>query len=202
MVSDTAIRRARRADLLTPAELARLGGLELVAQRVVEGFIAGMHSSPFRGFSVEFAEHRMYQPGDDLRHVDWRMYGRSDRYYVKQFEEETNLRATILLDASASMGWSSQPGRLPAKLWYASRLAACIALLLQRQGDAVGLTVFDDVVRTRIRPRGGRRHWSEIARALEAAHAQGRTESGAPLREVASRLRRRGLVVLVSDLLV
>ncbi len=202
MASETAIRRGKRADLLSPAELAELGGLELVARRVVEGFIAGMHASPFRGFSVEFAEHRMYQPGDDLRHVDWRMYGRSDRYYVKQFEEETNLRATILLDASASMGWSSEPGRLPAKLWYASRLAACVALLLLRQGDAVGLTVFDDAVRARIRPRGGRRHWSEIVRALSSVQAQGRTETGGPLREVASRLRRRGLVVLLSDLLI
>ena len=202
MATETAARRARRADLLTPAELAELGGLELVARRVVEGFIAGMHSSPFRGFSVEFAEHRMYQPGDDLRHVDWRMYGRSDRYYVKQFEEETNLRATLLVDASASMGWSSQPGKLPTKLWYASRLAACLALMLLRQGDAVGLTVFDDAVRARIRPRGGRRHWSEIVRALTLAEAQGRTETGAPLREVAARLRRRGLVVLLSDLLI
>ena len=191
-----------RPDLLAPSELAALGGLEFVARRVVEGFLAGLHRSPHRGFSVEFAEHRMYQPGDDLRHVDWRMYGRSDRYYVKQFEEETNLRATVLLDASASMGWSSAPGKLPTKLWYASRLAACIALLLQRQGDAVGLTVFDDVVRARIRPRGGRRHWSEIARALTLAQARGRTETGAPLREVAARLRRRGLVVLVSDLLI
>ena len=202
MATETAARRGKRADLLTPAELAELGGLELVARRVVEGFIAGMHASPFRGFSVEFAEHRMYQPGDDLRHVDWRMYGRSDRWYVKQFEEETNLRASLLVDASASMGWSSQPGRLPTKLWYASRLAACLGLLLLRQGDAVGLTVFDDAVRTRIRPRGGRRHWSEIVRALSAAQAQGRTETGAPLREVASRLRRRGLVVLMSDLLI
>jgi uncharacterized protein (DUF58 family) len=202
MASETATRRGKRADLLSPAELAELGGLELVARRVVEGFIAGMHASPFRGFSVEFAEHRMYQPGDDLRHVDWRMYGRSDRYYVKQFEEETNLRATVLLDASASMGWSSEPGRLPSKLWYASRLAACVALLLLRQGDAVGLTVFDDAVRARIRPRGGRRHWSEIVRALSSVQAQGRTETGGPLREVASRLRRRGLVVLLSDLLI
>jgi len=202
MATETASRRVRRADLLTPQELAELGGLELVARRVVEGFIAGMHASPFRGFSVEFAEHRMYQPGDDLRHVDWRMYGRSDRWYVKQFEEETNLRANLLVDASASMGWSSAPGRLPTKLWYASRLAACIALLLLRQGDAVGLTVFDDDVRARIRPRGGRRHWSEIARTLVATAAQGRTETGGPLREVAARLRRRGLVVLLSDLLI
>ena len=202
MVSESQTLRGRRADLLTPAELAELGGLEFVARHVVEGFIAGMHASPFRGFSVEFAEHRMYQPGDDLRHVDWRMYGRSDRWYVKQFEEETNLRATILLDASASMGWSSEPGRLPSKLWYASRLAACVALLLLRQGDAVGLTVFDDAVRARIRPRGGHRHWREIVRALTLAHARGRTETGAPLREVAARLRRRGLVVLVSDLLI
>jgi len=191
-----------RADLLEPQELAALGGLEFVARQVVEGFITGLHRSPHRGFSVEFAEHRMYQPGDDLRYIDWRMFGRSDRYYVKQFEEETNLRAYLLVDGSSSMAWSSAPGELPSKLWYARQLAACLALLLLRQGDAVGMVGFDEVVRTHILPRGGRRHWREVLRSLVGLEAQGRTEAASALRDIASRLRRRGLVILISDLLV
>jgi uncharacterized protein (DUF58 family) len=144
----------------------------------------------------------MYQPGDDLRFVDWRMFGRSDRYYVKQFEQETNLRSTILVDLSASMAWSSDPDLLPPKLWYAKQLAASLALLLIRQGDAVGLTAFDDAVRLRIEPKGGRSHWHELVRGLEAVASGGRTDAAAPLRDVATRMRRRGLTILLSDLLV
>jgi uncharacterized protein (DUF58 family) len=194
--------RRPRADLLKPEELAALGGLEFVARHVVEGFIAGLHRSPHRGFSVEFAEHRMYQAGDDLRYIDWRMYGRSDRYYIKQFEEETNLRAYLLLDVSASMAWSSDPGALPPKLWYATQLAASLALMLVRQGDAVGLLAFDDAVRAHIVPRGGRRHWHELLRSMSGLAATGRTDAGTALRDLAGRLRRRGLVILLSDLLV
>lgn len=191
-----------RADLLRPDELAGLGGLEFVARHVVEGFIAGLHRSPHRGFSVEFAEHRMYQPGDDLRYIDWRMFGRSDRYYIKQFEEETNLRAYLLLDVSGSMAWSSAAERLPPKLWYAKQLAACVGLLLARQGDAVGMLAFDSAIRAHVVPRGGRRHWHELLRAMHPLEASGRTEAGTALRDLAARLRRRGLVVLISDLLV
>src|SRR5688500_11072548 len=117
MANSSALPREQstRADLIEPHELATLGGLEFVARMVVEGFLTGLHRSPHRGFSVEFAEHRMYQPGDDLRYIDWRMFGRSDRYYVKQFEEETNLRAYLLVDASSSMAWSSDPRLIPAK---------------------------------------------------------------------------------------
>ncbi|MEJ2215077.1 MAG: DUF58 domain-containing protein [Gemmatimonadota bacterium] len=194
--------RTERADLLTPQQLAGLGGLELVARRVVEGFIAGLHRSPHRGFSVEFAEHRAYQPGDDLRFVDWRMYGRSDRYYVKQFEEETNLRAYLLVDVSGSMGWSSRPGALPSKLWYAKQLAASLALLLLRQGDAVGLVAFDDAVRIRREPRARPSQWRIVLGTLQNLDAGHETEAPAALRNVAARLHRRGLVVLLSDLLV
>ncbi|MBW3553157.1 MAG: DUF58 domain-containing protein [Gemmatimonadetes bacterium] len=197
----TALREGR-ADLLSPHQLASLGGLEFVAQRVVEGLLAGLHRSPHRGFSVEFAEHRMYQPGDDLRFVDWRMFGRSDRYYVKQFEEETNLRAYVLLDLSASMDWTSRKGELPSKLWYAKQLAASLGLLLTRQGDAVGLTAFDEAVRLRMDPRGGRSQWNELVRGLEGLETGGRTDAAGPLRDVAARLRRRGLAILISDLLV
>jgi uncharacterized protein (DUF58 family) len=192
----------QRADLLGPDELVALGGLEFVARHVVEGFIAGLHRSPHRGFSVEFAEHRMYQPGDDLRYIDWRMYGRSDRYYIKQFEEETNLRAYLLLDVSGSMAWSSVEGVLPPKLWYAKQLAACLSLLLVRQGDAVGVLAFDRAIRAHVVPRGGRRHWHELLRALIPLVATGGTEPGSALRDLAGRLRRRGMVVLISDLLV
>jgi uncharacterized protein (DUF58 family) len=191
-----------RADLLRPDQLAALGGLEFVARQVVEGFITGLHRSPHRGFSVEFAEHRMYQAGDDLRFIDWRMFGRSDRYYIKQFEEETNLRAYLLLDVSASMAWSSAPGSLPPKLWYARQLAACLALLLVRQGDAVGVMAFDDQLRAHSVPRGGRRHWHDLLRTLGGLEASGRTDPGSALRDLAGRLRRRGLVIVISDLLV
>lgn len=194
--------RGLRPDLLSPRELAALGGLEFLARHVVEGFLAGLHRSPHRGFSVEFAEHRAYQPGDDLRYIDWRMYARSDRHYVKQFEEETNLRAYLLVDASASMAWSSSPGTLPPKLWYAKQLAASLALLLLRQGDAVGLIGFDERIRAHVGPRGGRRHWYDVLHALERLDASGKTEAATALRDIAGRLPRRGLVVLFSDLLV
>ena len=191
-----------RVDLLHPRDLAELGGLEFVAREVVEGFLTGLHRSPHRGFSVEFAEHRMYQAGDDLRYIDWRMFGRSDRYYVKQFEEETNLRTYLLIDTSSSMAWTSAPGELPEKLWYAKQLAACIALLLLRQGDSVGVVAFDERLRALTPPRGGRRHWYDIVRAVSELEAHGPTEAAHALRDIAGRLRRRGLVVLISDLLV
>lgn len=191
-----------RADLLDPSALAQLGGMEFIAREVVEGFIMGLHRSPHRGFSAEYAELRAYQPGDDLRHIDWRMYGRSDRYYVKQYEEETNLRAHILVDMSESMGWSSNPGTLPEKAWYAKHLAASLALILLRQGDAVGMAAFHDRIVDRLRARGGRRQWHELSRRFDALSATGGTSAEGALRDIAIRLRRRGLVVLISDLLV
>src|SRR3989442_739513 len=136
----------RRIDLLDPAEVARLGGIEIVAQGVVEGLLAGIHRSPFRGFSVEFTEHRAYQPGDEPRYLDWRILARSDRLFVKQFEEETNLRAMILVDASQDPPWRGAPARL-TKRAYADRLGAALALILLRQRDATGLITFDEAVR-------------------------------------------------------
>ena len=198
----TNTRAGPRADLLDPAALTQLGGIEFIAREVVEGFIMGLHRSPHRGFSAEFAELRAYQAGDDLRYIDWRMYGRSDRYYVKQFEEETNLRAYLLLDISESMGWSSEPGILPSKLWYAKHLAASLALILLRQGDSVGMAAFHDQVMERVQARGGRRQWHELARRLQPLEATGGTSAQGALRDLAVRLRRRGLVVLFSDLLV
>jgi uncharacterized protein (DUF58 family) len=191
-----------RPDLLDPATLAQLGGIELIAREVVEGFLMGLHRSPHRGFSAEFAELRAYQSGDDLRYIDWRMYGRSDRFYVKQFEEETNLRAHILVDVSESMGWSSDPSSLPTKLWYAKHLAACLALILLRQGDSVGMAAFHDRIVERLQARGGRRQWNELVHRLIPLEAHGGTSAETALRDLAVRLRRRGLVVLLSDLLV
>lgn len=203
MTERTGIRSAlERPDLMDPAALAQLGGVELVARQVVEGFIMGLHRSPHRGFSAEFAELRAYQPGDDLRHIDWRMWGRSDRYYVKQFEEETNLRAHLLLDVSSSMSWSSRPGVLPEKLWYAKHLAASLALILLRQGDSVGLAAFHEETVARVASRGSQRHWKELLRTLAPLEGHGRTSAHSALRDIAIRLRRRGLVVLLSDLLV
>ena len=194
-------RDRRRYDLLPPTELARLGGLEFVAGKVVEGFLMGLHRSPHRGFSAEFAEHRGYQPGDDLRYLDWRMYARSDRFYVKQFEEETNLKAYLLVDASESMNWSSRDD-LPPKLWYGKQLAAAISLILLRQGDSVGVTAFNDRVLHTLEARGGRRQWHEALKRLEPLRAELGTQAHVALRDVASRLTKRGLVILISDLLV
>lgn len=168
----------------------------------MEGALLGQHPSRRRGLSAEFAALRDYRPGDDLRFVDWRMVGRSDRWFVKEFHEETHLSAMILLDASASMGWSSRPGTLPSKGWYASLLAGVLGLLLLRQGDRVGIGVFDEAVRSWLPPRGGRGQETRLLRAVEGVEARGTSAAATPLREAATRLRRRGLVVLVSDLLM
>jgi len=191
----------QRLDLLDPAEVARLGGIEVVAQGVVEGYLAGLHRSPFRGFSVEFTEHRAYQPGDELRYLDWRMLARSDRLFVKQFEEETNLRAMILLDASRSMAWRGAPERL-TKHEYAQRLAAALGLILLRQRDATGLITFDDAVRNVVPARVKTGQWRRLVQAIVTAVEGRGTAAEAALRHVTSLLTRRGLVVLLSDLLL
>ena len=133
---------SRRRQLFDPSELARFGGLSLVARNVVEGFLSGIHRSPFKGFSIEFAEHRQYYPGDEIRRIDWRAYGKTDRYFVKEFEDETNLKAVLVVDASGSMGYG---GRTPSKLDYARHVAACLAYLMLHQLDAVGLVTMDNV---------------------------------------------------------
>lgn len=191
-----------RPDLMSPLHVSALGRLEFVARAIVDGFLIGLHRSPHRGFSVEFAENRPYYPGDDIRFVDWKMYGRSDRYYVKQFEEETNLRAYLLLDTSESMAWVSDAARYVPKLDYARLLAASISLLLLRQGDAVGLIAFDEAIRAHVEVRGVLRHLNRLVREMDALEGRGGTGAERALGDVAVRLRRRGLVVLVSDLLV
>jgi len=191
---------AQRIDLLDPAEVAQMGGIEIVAEGVVEGFLSGLHRSPFRGFSVEFTEHRAYQPGDELRYLDWKMLARSDRLFVKQFEEETNLRAMLLVDVSRSMAWRGAAERL-TKRSYADRLAAALGLVLLRQRDATGLVTFDDQVRRVVPARVRAGQWTRLVRALlDTPDGQG-TAAETALARMTSLLTRRGLVVLLSDLL-
>jgi len=191
---------ATRLDLLDPAEVARLGAIEIVAAGVVEGFLAGLHRSPFRGFSLEFTEHRAYQPGDELRYLDWKILARADRLFVKQFEEETNLRAMVLVDVSRSMAWRGAAERL-TKRAYADRLAAALALILLRQRDATGLITFDDAVRQLVPARVKSGQWARLVRGLLDTPDGRGTAARAALERVTALLVRRGLVVLVSDLL-
>jgi len=191
---------AERLDLLDPYEVAQLGGIELTADGVVEGFLAGLHRSPFRGFSVEFTEHRPYQPGDELRYLDWRVLARADRMAVKQFEAETNLRAMLVLDVSRSMAWTGSPRRL-TKLAYGQRLAASLGLVLLRQRDATGLIAFDESVRAVVPARvRSLQRWA-LLKALAGLEPGGGTAAERALQRVTDLLQRRGLVVFISDLL-
>ena len=193
--------RRIRADQIDPASLASLGRIEIVARWIVEGFLTGLHRSPRKGFSVEFAEFRPYQPGDDLRYIDWKVVARSDRWMIKQFEEETNTRAALVLDVSRSMDWTGDPARL-TKLRYAEQIVAAIALLLIRQRDAVGLIRYDDRLRTVLPARARSVQWRRIVRALleEASGKESRMAEG--VKQAAKLIRRPGLVIVLSDLLV
>jgi uncharacterized protein (DUF58 family) len=183
---------------LQPQVVAQLANMELRARLVVEGFITGLHKSPYHGFSVEFTEHRPYMPGDEIRHIDWKAYGKTDRYYIKEFEEETNLKTYLILDASKSMDYSSA-GHLK-KIEYASYVAAALGYLMVEQRDAVGLTIYDEKVRTSLPPRATKLYLQQILRELETLQPGNKTGTAASLHEVAERIRRRGLVVILSDL--
>lgn len=185
---------------LDPVALSRIGGMELVARLVVEGFVTGLHKSPYQGFSVEFAEHRQYMPGDEIRYIDWKVYGKSDRYYVKKYEEETNLRAYILLDTSASMGYKHAEEGL-TKFEYGCYLAATLTYLMLKQRDSVGLALFDTDITQYIPPRGAATHLRAIMSALENATPGQETELSGLFHELAKRIVRRGLVIVISDLL-
>src|SRR5438270_2549592 len=155
---------------LDPSAVARVGRLELLATLVVEGVMSGLHKSPFKGFSVEFAEHRQYGPGDEIRHIDWRTYGKTDRYFVKEYEEETNLKAYLVVDTSGSMNYA---GRTVSKFEYARRLAASLAYLMIHQRDAVGLVTFDSAIRKMLPARTAPGHFSVLCKALEDAETGG-----------------------------
>ena len=186
---------------LDPEVLDRLSGLELKARRIVEGYVSGLHKSPFHGFSVEFAEHREYVPGDDIRFLDWKVYGKTDRLYLKRYEEETNLEASLLVDTSASMGFSDAEGRGLSKLAYARMGAAALAYLITQQQDAAGLVLFDSQVRTQLPARTGPGHLRAVFQRLEEARPEGTTGVGRALVEAGEAVRRRGVVALFSDLL-
>jgi uncharacterized protein (DUF58 family) len=191
--------------LLDPGALAKIHRLELLARGMVEGFVTGRHRSPYKGFSVEFAEHRQYVPGDDTRDLDWRVYGKSDRYYIKQYIEETNLRAILLLDASGSMKYAGQmaaphEGRPLSKFAYGQFLAASLAHMMVHQQDAVGLVTFDTKVRRYIPPRARVTHLRGILEEL-ARTEPGEESALAPVfHDIAERAHRRGLIIIISDL--
>ena len=191
--------------LLDPQALGKIHRMELIARGVVEGFVSGRHKSPYKGFSVEFAEHRQYAPGDDTRDLDWRVYGKSDRYYIKQFIEETNLRATILLDASGSMAYTGKlaakhSGKAVSKFAYGQYLSASLAHLMIHQQDAVGLATFDTRVRRYIPSRSRVSHLRAILEELAGTVAGSETNLSPILHDLAERVHRRGLVVIISDL--
>jgi len=187
-----------RSPFLDPATIARLGSLDLKVRAIVEGFLSGLHRSPFKGFSVEFAEYRQYLPGDDLTTLDWKVYARTDRHFVKKFEEETNLDCYLLLDVSRSMGYGSGP---LTKLQYASYLTGALAYLMTRQRDAVGLIAFDDKIVKMLRPSARSGHLTSLLVTLDRLPIGAGTDVAKPLRDLAEAVRKRGLVVLISDLL-
>ncbi len=190
---------ARDLRFLDPAVISRLGTMELKARTVVEGFLAGLHRSPYKGFSVEFAEYREYLPGDDLSTLDWKVYARSDRHYVKKYEEETNLECHLLLDQSASMAYRG--GAAVSKLEYGSVLAASLAFLMHRQRDATGLIAFDEQIRFRLPAAARRGHLHALLFALERLQPGQRSDVARPLHQLAEALVKRSLVVVISDLL-
>jgi len=183
---------------LDPAVVARLGTLELKARSIVEGFLSGLHRSPFKGFSVEFAEYRQYIPGDDLSTIDWKVYARSDRYYVKKFEEETNLDCHVMIDVSNSMAYGSGP---MTKFEYGACIAASLGYLMNRQRDAVGLTAFDENIVAMLPASSRPGHLRALLVTLDRLRPGRRTDVSKPLHQLADSLVKRGMVVLISDLL-
>ncbi len=188
---------AHVSDFLAPAELQKISNLQVVARLVVEGFFSGLHKSPHKGFSVEFAQHRQYVQGDEIRRLDWKVFGKTDRFYIREFEEETNLRATLLLDLSGSMDYVG--ARNPTKQQYATRLAAALAYLMLQQRDTVGLVTFDTKIRRYIPQRSGVGHLRVLMDELQQAQPGGETALAQVFSELVPRIHRRGLLVILSD---
>jgi uncharacterized protein (DUF58 family) len=182
---------------LEPSFISKLKTLELKARLVVEGFMVGLHKSPYHGFSVEFSEHRPYMQGDNLKDVDWKVYGKTEKFFIKQYEEETNLRSYILLDTSSSMKFSSK-GNI-SKLEYGSTLAAALSFLMINQQDAVGLSLYSENIRKFIPPKARRSYLQEIFTALAGIQASDKTNTAASLNSVAEKINRRGFVIIISD---
>jgi len=186
-------------EYLRPEVIQQVQRLDLKAQFIVEGFISGLHASPFHGFSVEFSEHRKYNPGDDIRMIDWNVYGKTDRYYIKKFEAETNLEGYLLVDCSASMGYATG-GRM-SKMDYGICLAAALGYIMVHQQDSVGLFTFDEKVRNFLPPKSKRSHLTNILGMLARTAPAGETKLAECIHDIASRIRKRGLMILISDLL-
>jgi uncharacterized protein (DUF58 family) len=184
--------------MLDPVLLASIGDLELVARVMVDGTVSGLHRSPFHGYSAEFSQYRHYRPGDDLKYVDWKLFARTDRFYTKQYRETTNMVAQLAIDASASMAYRGRAG--VAKIEYARLLGAALAYLISTQGDAVGVVVYDEGVRQYIPSRSGPSHLRGVLVALTRLQASGGTAAAGSLARAIDLLRRRGLLVIVSDL--
>ena len=185
-------------NLLDPSIISKINSLELRARLVVEGFMVGLHRSPYHGFSVEFIQHRPYMQGDSLRDVDWKVYGKTEKFYIKQYEEETNLRSYILLDVSKSMQFSS--GNNVSKLEYASTLAAALSYLMMKQQDAFGLTLYSDRIVQYLPPKATKSYLRQILKSLVSVKASDTTNTAACLNSVAEKIKRRGLVIIISDL--
>lgn len=184
---------------LNPQTLASIQGLELRARLIVEGYVSGVHHSPYHGFSIEFAEHREYVPGDDLRYVDWKVFGKTDKFYLKQFETETNLVSHLALDTSESMRYKSA-GTALSKLEYAKCIAASLAYLVLQQQDSVGLATFDSELRAIIRPSSNVSHLKQLLHVMEESRPERKTSTGAIFHDMAERFKKRGIVIVLSDL--
>lgn len=184
-------------NLLDPSFVSKLNSLELRARLVVEGFLVGLHKSPYHGFSVEFSEHRAYMQGDNLKDVDWKVFGKTEKYFIKQYEEETNLRSYIFLDQSNSMAYAS--GNNISKLEYALTLAAALSYLMIHQQDAVGLTLYSDKINKFHPPKSSRAYLQEILKNLANVQASEKTNTAESLSEAAEKIKRRGLVIIISD---
>lgn len=184
---------------LMPEVVAKIKNLDMIARFIVEGFLVGLHKSPFHGFSVEFSEHRQYMPGDNIRDIDWKVYGRTDRYYIKQYEEETNMKANILVDMSGSMGYSSHG---ITKFQYARYLAAALSYLLLKQRDAVGVTLFSDQIHRYLPPKSTNSYIKYLLKELEKAEPQkNETVVSQALHAMAEKMKRPGLIILISEFL-
>lgn len=184
-------------DILQPEELQSIVNLELMAKQTVEGAITGQHRSPHKGFSVEFAQHREYVQGDEIRRVDWKVFAKTDRYYVREYEEETNLRAMLLLDASGSMGYKGENGI--TKLQHAIKLSACLAHIIMKQSDSIGLMTFDTKIRSHIPPRSSTRHLRILYEEMLKTRPGGETDVSKVFHDIVPRIDKRGMVFILSD---
>ncbi|MEE2639991.1 MAG: DUF58 domain-containing protein [Planctomycetota bacterium] len=188
------------SDVITARDLNKFRNLQVLARQVVEGFCSGLHRSPHKGFSVEFKEHRSYVPGDDIRTIDWKLFGKTDRLFIREYEEETNLRCTLLVDCSGSMGYSGSRSHGVTKHQYATATAASLAYLMLQQQDSVGLVTFDTDIRSYVPPRAQAKHLQPIINELQGTQPGEETELGDVIKKIEARIHRRGLVVIFSDL--